>query len=381
MNIFNSLGSNYDLNFVLKSIFTFNGDKSELEKFLEKKYQGKVTLLYKGRQAIELGLKSLNLPSGSYVAINGFTCFAVYQAIKNAGGEVEFLDIEKGELNFSAEELERHLEKNPKIKVAIIQNTLGYPCEIEKISKICQEKKIILIEDLAHCVGTKYSSGLESGEIGDIVILSFSQDKIIDGISGGALLAKKDLSIHLRDVNIKKQLIDKLYPKFTYLIRRTYPYGVGKIFHSLLKNLKLLSSPMDQLENLHQLPAWYCQLVNLAFDKLEDHLIHRRTIAKIYTDNISPKIISPKIRSAINLSANLRFPVFVNNRDSLIKYLKQFGVYVADTWYDTPIAPKGMCPNAELAAQAILNLPTHINISVTDAAKIAHLINQWFKSQ
>ena len=41
---------------------------------------------------------------------------------------------------------------------------------------ICKEKDIVLIEDLAHCVGAKYLNGKEAGNVGDLVVLSFSQD-------------------------------------------------------------------------------------------------------------------------------------------------------------------------------------------------------------
>lgn len=189
MTIFNSLGSNYNFNFVLKTLLS-NGKTSGLKSFLEKKYQGKTTLVYKGREALELGLKSLNLPKGSCVAITGFTCFAVYEAIKKSNLDVEYLDIEKGELNFSGVSLETAIKKNPYIKAVIIQNTLGFPCDIENISKICKEKKLVLIEDLAHSIGTKYKNGKEAGMVGDFVVLSFSQDKVIDAVSGGALIER-----------------------------------------------------------------------------------------------------------------------------------------------------------------------------------------------
>lgn len=394
MTLFNSLGSNYNFKFVLKAFFSNSKTEycTNIREFLENKYHGKATLLYKGREAIELALKSLNLPAGSYIAINGFTCFAVYEAIKKAGLEVEYLDIEKGELNFSPQELEEHLKENPKVKVVIVQNTLGYPCDIEQISIICKEKKLILIEDLAHSVGTKYENGKEAGTVGDMTVLSFSQDKIIDGISGGALISKSEaLGLHLKGVNVKKQIIDRFYPLFTYLIRITYPVAAGKIIHQILKGFKLLSGPMDQLENdLHQLPSWYCNLVSFTFSHLSDNLDHRRKIASIYTDNINPKIISPKISSLINLSSNLRSPIFVNKRVDLINYLAKNQIFVSDIWYDGPIAPKkyltltdyhNQCPNAELAASEILNLPTHINISKENAEEISNLINQWYKQQ
>ncbi len=393
MTLFNSLGSNYNWKFVLRTLFSrgSTNSKNELTKFLENKYQGQVTLVYKGRHALELGLENLNLPMGSFVAIVGFTCFAVYEAIKNAKLDIEYLDVEKDTLNFSAETLQKALKKNPQIKVVIIQNTLGYPCEIEKISDICKEKKLILVEDLAHSIGTIYENGQEAGTFGDMTILSFSQDKMIDGISGGALITKKQtLSLHPKGVRTKKQVIDKLYPLFTYLIRTTYSSGVGKILHFILKKLNLLSGPMDGGEKIYHLPAWYCSLIKAQFEKLAENLNHRKKIAAIYATQINTQIISSKVSAAIDLSANLRFPIFVKNRERLIKYLARNQVFISDIWYDGPIAPKrylaqtdysGQCPNAETTSAQILNLPTHINITEIDAQNLSNLINQWLKSR
>lgn len=393
MSLFNSLGSNYDFSFALKSLFNFGGNSNNLERLLEEKYEGKAVLVYKGREAIELALKTLNLPKGSLVAINGFTCFAVYDAIKKAGLGVEYLDIGKGELNFPSKILEEKIKTNPSIKVVIIQNTLGYPCNIAEISKLCKKNKIVLIEDLAHSIATKYEDGKESGTIGDMTILSFSQDKMIDGISGGALITKNyDLIERLDNLSFGQQLIDKLYPFFTYLIRKTYPIYLGGIFHEVLKRLNLLSKPMDKADSdkLHKLPGWYTTLIKEGFDNLSENLTHRRNIASIYNQMINPKVISKTISDQINSSTNLRFPIFVTKREALIKYLAQNQIYVSDIWYDAPIAPKkylsqtdygNQCPNSELASSAILNLPTHRNVSEQDARKISDLINQWLKSQ
>lgn len=390
MNIFNSLGSNYDFNFVLKSLFSFSDDRIKLINFLENKYNGKAILVYKGREALELALQSLRLPEGSFVAVNGFTCFAVYEAIKNAGLNIQYLDIDKGEINFTPEILLDNLKINPKIRAVIVQNTLGYASDIESISKICKKNNLILIEDLAHSVATKYKNGEESGTIGDFTALSFSQDKMIDAVSGGALIIKRgnNISPELTRLPIRKQIIDKLYPLLTLKIRKTYPFVIGKIIHKTLKDLKLLSSPMDKEDSakVYNLPGWYTNLVMNAFEDLEVNLSHRKKIAYIYSQRLNPKILSQTLLQQINSSSNIRFPIFVLQRENLIKYLKNNGVFISDIWYDAPVAPKkymnltdykGQCPNAELASGAILNLPTHKNVSESDAIKISSLINSW----
>src|SRR3989344_5571860 len=201
MNIFNSLGSNYYARYVLKALFSVGSRKDikDLRNLHEEKYHGKAILFYKGREALTFALKILNLPKKSEVAINGFTCVAVFNAIRYAGFEALCLDLdETGGLNFTAKTLENSLKSNKNIKVVIVQNTLGYPCDIEKIEKLCRKHKLILIEDLAHCVGTVYEDGRETGTVGDLVVLSFSQDKIIDAVSGGALIVRNKKLANLK---------------------------------------------------------------------------------------------------------------------------------------------------------------------------------------
>ena len=391
MNVFNSLGSNYTFPFALKTLFA-GGDKSrELKEYLEKRYGGKVVLLYKGREAIELALTLIGFPKGIKVAVNGFTCFAVYRAIEESGYTSIYIDIEKDSLNFTSETLLKELKKDPNIKVVIIQNTLGYPAEGEKIARICKERKVILIEDLAHSVGAKYESGTEAGTLGDFTVLSFSQDKMIDAVSGGALIIRnkkyQDKITKLKKLPLKQQIIDRMYPELTWKIRTYYPFFIGKLTHAFLKSMKLLSAPMAGSGEPTALPGWYTVLAKLGFENLEENLNHRKEIAKMYSQTLKQEVLLNPHINQIEKSTNLRFPILVKNRISLISYLKKRGVYISDIWYDAPIAPKkymeisdyslGSCPNSEKISEMILNLPTHRNVSLEDSVKIAQGVNKW----
>lgn len=396
MTIFNSLGSNYTLHFALTALFRRNKKQyaDQLTHYLEKNYQGKTILLYKGREAITLALRILRLPKNSLIAINGFTCYAVYQAIVNAGHIPVYLDIEKNSLNFSATTLEQTFLQNTSIKAVIIQNTLGYPCDIEKISALCKKNNCILIEDLSHSAGAIYKNAQSAGTVGDLTVLSFSMDKILDAVSGGALIIRKKItgySYQLEKVAYMQQLKDHLYPLLTFFIRTTYSFGLGKILHAVLKNLSLMSVPMESLSEklAHSLPPWQCHLAYQQMVRLENNIRHRKNITTIYSTHIDQSLQSKKIAATIRQSTNLRFPLFTLKRQNLISYLKNHGVNISDTWYNAPLAPKKFmektnyahqCPIAEKVADRIINLPTHQAILEKHALYIALLINKWLTS-
>lgn len=390
--IFNSLGSNYDFAFVMKTLFSFggSGSRERLVSLLNKRYGGQTTLLYKGREAIKLALDILELPEGSGVGINGFTCYVAYKAVIDAGCRPVLLDIERGDLNFSLDELK---SKGRHIKALIIQNTLGNSCDIFAIKKFCDDKGIFLIEDLAHSVGSNYGGGKEAGTVGDFTALSFSQDKMIDSVSGGALVIRNKKYVGFKFKDYKRlrtgiQLKDLLYPFWTLLIRNSYSIGLGKILHFCVKKLGMLSQPIsDTFEiSLHQLPGWYSQLAVNRFENIGVNLRHRRMIARVYSQKINKEILSEKIVGKLSKSSNVRFPIFIENRSGLINFLRNYGVYVSDIWYDAPIAPSrlinkteynGECKVSEGVSKEILNLPTHVNVSRKDAEKISALVNKW----
>lgn len=385
MNIFNSLGSNYNFKYVLHALSTDGQNQDrKLISFLEEKYKGKAILTYKGRAAFTLLLKMLNLPKESLIAINGFTCYTVYKSIFEAGLTPICLDLDEKttNLNFSIKAFEKQLNENKNIKAVVVQNTLGSPCDIEQITKICNEKNIFLIEDLAHCIGTKYTNGKEAGTIGDFTTLSFSQDKIIDAISGGALIIRNKKYFKKQDHGFKNppgQLRDRLYPLLSYLIRFFYNLNLGKPLHYILRKFDLLSKPLRKgLYATYSLPNWYCNVILTEFVKLGQQLRHRKEIAKIYAKNLNKKILQNQIVKNIDFSTNLRFPIFVEDRGELINFMKDSGIYVSDVWYDS-VAPE--CPNAVAFSNKILNLPTHINVSKKDALKITDRINLWLKSK
>ncbi len=384
--IFNSLGSNYNATYVLRSLFKQDkGARKSLELYLESKYKGKAQLVYKGRQGITVALECLNLPANSEVGIAAFTCVAVVDAIKSAGLTPLFLDINKDTLNFTAQTLKDSLKKS-KVRVVIVQNTLGYACDIEKIFKICKEKNLILIEDLAHSIGTIYSNGQEAGTVGDFAIFSFGQDKAVDSVSGGAVVARNTkYTIPTIEKTDKTTTRDKIYPLLTFVIRKTYFLQLGKVIHFISSICGILSNPMKP-GTQKNMSDWHAMLALNEFHELEKNLLHRRKIARIYSENIHKKVLSKHVCSTIEKATHLRYPIFFERRNELINVLKKHNAYLSSVWYKNPVSSskiseseKSISPESDSVMLSILNLPTHINTTLKDARKISNIINAYLE--
>ena len=346
MNIFNSLGSNYTLTEALKFTLDLSRRSARLQAagILKNRYGRNPVFTYKGREALRLALTSMKLPPGSGVAICGYTCIAVWQAITAAGMVPVFLDIDPGTLHFSAVTLKKALKTRPAIRAVIVQNTLGFPADIAPIADICRRNGLALIEDLAHSTGTLYPDGRNAGTVGDAVCLSFSQDKLIDCVSGGAVIfrrTERKATERFGSVGRIQQMKDCLYPLLTFIIRSAYPYG-GKVFHALVKKSGLLTTPIGSEKSLstRNLPDWYIPRLVRELTNLNADLIRRQSIARVYARNLPEVMILPALVIDIPRSACLRFPVLVKNRDRLLRVMKRQGVHLGDIWYDAPVAPR-----------------------------------------
>ncbi len=398
MSIFNSLGSNYSLVSALKHLFTRGEckDYMKLEGYLDGRYDGSAYLFYKGREALRQALLATGLKKGSEVAINGFTCFVVDEAVTEAGFKSVYLDIDENQLHFTAETLRTAVKKNPKIKVVIIQNTLGYPCDIVGIEDVCKKSKLILIEDLAHSFGLIYPDGREAGTVGDMTMLSFGRDKVIDAVSGGALVIKGKVNSKWRanlaegrhQPKLKDRLLDRIYPLLTWKVRTFYSLGIGKALQVAFKSIGLMPRAVaETLDGFTNLPSSNAKEINRLIAQHDRRQEHRVQIADIYRKIIPKSSIPAVAKKQIGKPAELRFPVLTKDRDELLIYLRASGVHIHDIWYDSPIAPpryidqtdysSGLCKNSEATTGQLMNLPTHRNISVDQATKLAERIAEY----
>jgi len=146
------------------------------------------------------------------------------------------VDIELDTLNISSRQLKKVLKKYP-LKALFLTNLLGFCDDIEKITKICKEKNIILIEDNCESLGTLYK-GKKLGNYGLASTFSFYVGHHMSTIEGGAICTDSHaLATQLRivrahgwDRNLSAKRQTKIRDKFkvnsTFYSRYTF-YDLG----------------------------------------------------------------------------------------------------------------------------------------------------------
>ena len=109
------------------------------------------------------------------------------------GNKIKFVDCNKNDLCISYEDLVLKVEKF-KPRAIWVVHVGGHICfEIDKITKLCKEKNIILLEDCAHAHGASFNKK-KPGSWGDAGIYSLYATKTISTGEGGLLVSKnKDL--------------------------------------------------------------------------------------------------------------------------------------------------------------------------------------------
>lgn len=326
-------------------------DAKKLEKYLSERYAGEAWLTKNGRSALTLALKAY-FNKGDKIIVNGFTCYAVYEAVRAAGLTPVFADIDEDNLNFNIDTLTKVLD-NDTVGI-IIQNTLGNAVDMNKIERFAGKNGLIIIEDLAHSVGRKYPDGRETGTVGSATVLTFGKDKSIDTVSGGAVVFRKQ---HMNKVYAPSKKIrpsdylrERFYPLFGSICRRLTRIHLGGILMLFLIKIHFIERSADSKLDISRRPANF--EAKLALKQFKNPKLGEKPIREFY---------------------------LVENREKVLEKLKQAGYYFDGFWYEKPVSPvryyskvhfdEKSCPVATEVAKKIVNLPNYYSKADLERAR------------
>ena len=144
-------------------------------------------------------LLSINIKKGDEIIVPNYTMVATVNAVNLTGAKAVFCNISKDNLCLCPDELKKKINKKTK---AIIYVTLnGRSGYIDKVRNICIKKKIHLIEDSAHSIGS-YFKNKHHGNFGIASSFSFSMPKIITTGQGG-MIVTNNFNIYKKIKKIK----------------------------------------------------------------------------------------------------------------------------------------------------------------------------------
>ncbi|MBQ9018074.1 DegT/DnrJ/EryC1/StrS aminotransferase family protein [Candidatus Saccharibacteria bacterium] len=337
------LGLNSRKRHAWRHLVTFGSrrDYLALGEALSAKYGGTAILAKNGRTALALALKAY-FQRGDGIIVNGFTCYAVIEAVKAAGCVPVYADINRETLNFDLDTLESD-DLGAHTKGIIVQNTLGIPVDMGAVEEFARKHNLIIIEDLAHSAGVRYPDGREAGTVGAATILSFGKDKAIDAISGGAVIYrtppiyKTTNRQPLGRPKLSDSLRERFYPLFAGAVRGLAHVHLGGFLMRILLGLRFVEKSADnRLDFTRRMPYFEAKIA---------------------------------LRQLPTCRGVDRDFCLVHDREKCLAELKRAGYHFAGFWYEKPVSPEryyqkvkfpeGKCKVATEVAKQIVNIPTY----------------------
>ena len=333
---------------------------------------------------------------GDEVVLSPLTCKVVPLTLLSRNIKLRYADISLSSLNLDPFAVKAAI--GPKTRAILFQHTYGYFRGVEEIAKFAAEKGIILLEDCAQCLPVR-TARKTPGEYGKAAIFSNNLMKPMPAGSGGLAVANDQI---LAD---KIQRIRDGQPQQSFKKRFTLPMEIW--LHRYLMR-----------------PAWYWPLfeLNRRIDpsyktrplekeiqsevtdqnwQVSDYQMHEGLRWLDEIDSLADcrrqccQEYANALRDCRHIELPIKqqnwplyyFPIFVSNKELLLKKAKRSLVEIVSWPTKTPIYPiekeesllkyeyqPGSCLTAEKVAKQLVGLPTHPKITARERQRIINVM-------
>ncbi len=279
--------------------------QSDLEEF-EKKLAEFIGCKYAigvadGTNAILLGLNAMNICAEDDVIISSHTYIATAAAVKMAGANIVFADIDSNNL-LCAKSAEKQI--TPKTKLIMPTQLNGRCSDMDAILDLAHTYGIKIAEDSAQGLGARYKNR-SAGTFGSFGTISFYPAKLIGCFGDGGAVITDDDSI-----------AEKVY----YL--RDHGRNISGDVVTWGTNCRL-----DNLQ---------AAFLKFRLSQYSEDIIRRREIAQLYHDgliNLSEiKLPPPPNSSSNHFDVYQNYEIEAYERDKLRSYLLDMGIKTIIQW-------------------------------------------------
>ena len=139
--------------------------------------------------ALHLSLVAAGIKPGDEVITSALTFAATANVAVHAGARPVFADIDPISLNITPANIERAITK--RTRAVVVVHFGGLPCQMAEITEIARQRNLVLVEDAAHAVGSRYNGRLIGG-LGNLACFSFYANKNLTTAEGGMITTDDD---------------------------------------------------------------------------------------------------------------------------------------------------------------------------------------------
>ena len=356
---------------VLKSDYLTCGPKiGELEaKLCEVTGAKYAVVCSNGTAALHMAAMVAGIGAGDEVITTPITFAASANCALYCGAKPVFADINEKTYNIDPASVKEHI--TPATKAVVAVDYTGQAVELDELQAICKENNLVLIEDAAHSIGTKYN-GKGVGSIADMTTFSFHPVKTITGGEGGAVLTNSEeyyqklllVRAHgiTRDASLMEHEIDG--PWYYEQVDLGYNYRMTDIQAGLI---------ISQLDKLPMFSARRKEIVaryNEAFEKndaiiVQEEIPQSDTTRHLYILRLNPEKLTINRReffdalAAENVCCNVHYiPVYYFPHYQKLGY------------------QKGLCPKAEKLYDEMITLPLYYGMSNQDCDDVIKAVEK-----
>lgn len=311
-----------------------------------------------GTAALHLAAMTAGFDKGDEVIVSSITFAASANCILYCGAKPVFADIDPRTYNIDPESVRKLI--TPKTKGIVAVDFTGQSVEHDALHKICEENGLLLIEDAAHAIGTKYN-GRPVGSIADMTCFSFHPVKTVTGGEGGAITTDNEefyrRLMRLRTHGITRVQSEMAHPTdalwYNEQVELGFNYRMTDFQAALL---------LSQLNKLPRFSARRKEIVakyDSVFSKMPEIIVQQEipqsdTTRHLYILRLNPERLACDRRQFFDA-------LYAENVCPQVHYLPVYW----HSYYEKLGYQRGICPNAEDYYNWSMSIPLYY--SMTDA--------------
>lgn len=327
--------------------------------------------LANGTLALELALHALGVGPGDDVVVTPRTFLASASCIVMRGARPVFADVDAESGNITPDTVRAAL--TPHTRAIIAVHLAGWPCDMDGLRALADERGLYLIEDCAQAHGATWG-GQPVGSQGHAAAFSFCTDKILSTGGEGGMLLLHDEAAWRRAWSYKDHGKD-----WDAVYDTEHPPGFRWLHESFGTNWRLteMQSAIGRVQ-LRKLPHW---------------LARRRENAKVLADRLSglPGLRVP-IPAGHATHAWYKFYAFVDpawlhtgwSRDAIVEAVQKRGVtclhggcsevYLEKAFEGTGYRPAHRLPVARVLGETSLMFLVDHTLSTDDMYRVGEAV-------